>query len=170
MRRSDFLRPSRCLRSPSASGTSVVPIRSLRAVQGHILRTAWGFSGDGPPASQLSHRGVARISRVPGQPLGTCSALRLRWPPHPTTRCVGCCLPRLSRRRLHEFCLSKLNHAACTLPVYASPRRSPAAAQHSVPAGGQPWPGGTLTRGVALRVSDVLLVSLLSRLGPAHDR
>ena len=40
--------------------------------------------------------------------------------------------------------ISGLNHAACTLPVYASRPRSPQDAQHSVPAGGQPWPGRTL--------------------------
>ncbi len=33
-------------------------------------------------------------------------------------------------------------YTARTLPVYASRRRLPDAAQHSVPAGGQPWPGG----------------------------
>lgn len=38
--------------------------------------------------------------------------------------------------------LSGLNGAARVLPVYASPRRSPAPAQHSVPGGGQPCPGG----------------------------
>ena len=43
--------------------------------------------------------------------------------------------------------ISGLNHAACTLPVYASRPRSPQDAQHSVPAGGQPWPGRVLTCG-----------------------
>ena len=49
--------------------------------------------------------------------------------------------------------ISGLNHAACTLPVYASRPGSPQDAQHSVPAGGQPWPGRTLTCGVAQKVS-----------------
>ena len=49
--------------------------------------------------------------------------------------------------------ISGLNHAACTLPVYASRPRSPQDAQHSVPAGGQPWPGRTLACGVAQKVS-----------------
>ena len=49
--------------------------------------------------------------------------------------------------------IAGLNHAACTLPVYASRPRSPQDAQHSVPAGGQPWPGRTLACGVAQKVS-----------------
>ena len=49
--------------------------------------------------------------------------------------------------------ISGLNHAACTLPVYASRPRSPQDAQHSVPAGGQPRPGRTLACSVAQKVS-----------------
>jgi len=37
---------------------------------------------------------------------------------------------------------SGLDHTACTLPVYASPRTLPHATQHSVPAAGQALPGG----------------------------
>ena len=39
--------------------------------------------------------------------------------------------------------LSGLTHTACTLPVYASQTPLPTPTQHSVPAGGQPLPGGT---------------------------
>ena len=38
--------------------------------------------------------------------------------------------------------ISGLNHAAWTLAVYASPQQLPTAAQDSLPAGGQPLPGG----------------------------
>ena len=75
---------------------------------------------------------------------------RISRPNHAAARCS---LPRTKWRRLLQKRLSRLNHAACTLPVYTLRRRSPDAAQHSVPAGGQPWPGGTLTRGVAIEIS-----------------
>lgn len=39
--------------------------------------------------------------------------------------------------------ISGLHHAARMLAVYASPQQLPAAAQDSLPAGGQPLPGGT---------------------------
>ncbi len=39
--------------------------------------------------------------------------------------------------------LSGLHHTAHPLAVYASRPRSPMAAQDSLPAGDQPWPGGT---------------------------
>jgi hypothetical protein len=41
--------------------------------------------------------------------------------------------------------LSELNHAARMSPVYASQLQSPASTQHSVPGGGQPYPGETPT-------------------------
>lgn len=47
--------------------------------------------------------------------------------------------------------ISRLNDAARVLPVYASPTGSPQSAQHSVPAGGQPWPGGLLLHRAAAR-------------------
>ena len=101
------------------------------------------------PSSVRTHEGGAEASQVPGQPLGARPALDpggIRLRPRP----LECrwCLPRYEHVD-SPVVLSGLIHAARALPVYASPRRSPDAAQHSVPAGGQPWPGGILTRGVA---------------------
>lgn len=73
--------------------------------------------------------------------------------PAPDHSAHRCGLPQLSKRRLPRHNLSRLNHAARTLPVYASPRRSLDAAQHSVPDGGQPCPDGPLTRKDAKRIS-----------------
>jgi len=74
----------------------------------------------------------------------------------PTTRPVDVAFRDYQRVGSRDFELSGLHCRAWVLPVYASPRRSPDAAQHSVLDGGQPCPGGTLTRGVALRISTVL--------------
>ncbi len=53
---------------------------------------------------------------------------------------------------------------------YASPRRSPDAAQHSVPAGGQPWPDRAGYPQGCSGDFDFYGISLPSRLGLAHDR
>ena len=65
--------------------------------------------------------------------------------------------------------IAGLNHAACTLPVYASRPGLPLDAQHSVPAGGQPWPGRTLTCSVAQKVSvmSILATCLPPSLSPS---
>jgi hypothetical protein len=48
------------------------------------------------------------------------------------------------------FSLSRFNHTARRLAVYASPRRSPFATQDSLPAGGIPWPDRTAHSGPAV--------------------
>jgi len=69
----------------------------------------------------------------------TCPALR----PRSCFRAIGLsALPLLPSALTHgvgfpsTFRISGLNHAACLLAVYASPRKSPSAVQHSLSAGG----------------------------------
>ena len=64
--------------------------------------------------------------------------------------------------------LSRLNHAAHTLPVYASIRRSPNAPQHSVRDGGQPSRAGLAPARAATKASMFYIIFLLPRLGLAH--
>lgn len=67
-------------------------------------------------------------------------------PSYQTDTICRCCLPALPKSRLTKN-LSRLNSAACTLPVYASPCQLPDTAQHSVLDGGQPCPDGIFTHG-----------------------
>src|SRR5712691_3748920 len=55
--------------------------------------------------------------------------------------------------------LSRLDHAAIALAVYASQCGSPRPTQDSLPAGGQPLPCGTLTRWVRNRRFQVIATS-----------
>ena len=69
--------------------------------------------------------------------------------------------------------ISGLNHAACTLPVYASRPRSPQDAQHSVPAGGQPCRAGLSPAGSHRRFLSCLslyMASSFTKLCLAHNR
>jgi len=117
-------RPSRRASLPSLGGTSRAPLlRSRRRVARR--RRAWGLVF-GPPTDFLARR----RSGLPGSwgtPLRTCPALRPRRDrgarPLPAPRCS---LPRGQQRRLSRTIrLTGFHHTACTLPVYASQRRSP---------------------------------------------
>ena len=70
----------------------------------------------------------------------------------------------------HNKPISGLYLAAHSLTVYASHVRLPAHAQHSLPAGGQPWPDGLLTRRVTKKDFHQFMISLLPRLCLAHQR
>ena len=59
---------------------------------------------------------------------------------HRPLRDDRCCLPLCRTRRLRIYYLSRLNHAARQLPVYASQGTSQCNTQHSVLTGGQPLP------------------------------
>ena len=79
-----------------------------------------------PPAALSSNRGDPESSQVPVKPLCACPALRPRRTVRASlSRRVRCCLPLRKPRRLRVHFLSRLNHAACTPPVYASQPRSP---------------------------------------------
>jgi hypothetical protein len=131
-----------------------------RASDGLVTLPAAGYDYGGrwaaPPAG-LSPAGTAAslaAPQVPGEPLRTCPALRPRrdrWPrpvrvvPYSWHSDIAFrCFDGVGS---HHSLLSGLNHAACTLAVYASRPRSPVccltAAQDSLPAGGLPWPDGT---------------------------
>ena len=106
-----------------------------------------------PPSSD----GEYETSQVPGEPLRTCHALRPRRTAHPLPiRGARCCLPLRKRRRLRNHFLSRLNHAACTLPVYAS---TVASRPHDATLGSGWWlafPGtGLSPAGFQQKVSDM---------------
>jgi len=89
-----------------------------------------------------------------GAPARTCPALRPRrdlgaWP----VRRPGVAFRRLDNVGPRDAVISGLNHTACTLAVYASQRRLPDATQDSLPVGGQPFPGGILTRRAPYAIS-----------------
>ena len=93
--------------------------------------------------------GDDRASQVPGGPSCTCPALSPRRGLHVRpSRLVGFAFRHNDGVGPHDVFVSWLNHAAHALPVYASPHGSPHAAQHSVPAASQAWPGGIRTRRV----------------------
>ena len=77
-------------------------------------------------------------------------------PPRQAISARRYCLPLLSSRRLPRSPLTRLNHTACTLAVYASSLRSPVATQDSLPAAGQLCRAGLLTRWVPNRVSELV--------------
>ena len=81
--------------------------------------------------------GIEQISQVPGESLCACPVLRPRRSRRLPQVDAGqrCCLPPFGRRRPPRILLSRLNHAAHTLTVYASQPRSPPSTQDSFPAG-----------------------------------
>jgi hypothetical protein len=101
--------------------------------------------GIGHPApSRRELGGDEGTSQVPGQPHAymPCSQTPVG-SRHQVIAVRRCCLPSISRRRLPRVTLlTRLNHTACTLPVYASRPRLPPSAQHSVPAADHALPGG----------------------------
>ncbi len=106
-----------------AVALAVPPARRFSSLPGRIGAT---LVGPGlfllrRPRAATSSDGEYETSQVPGEPLRTCHALRPRRTAHPLPiRGARCCLPLRKRRRLRNHFLSRLNHVACTLPVYAS--------------------------------------------------
>ena len=73
------------------------------------------------PSATAWRRAALACSQVPGRPLRTCPALRPRRTADPRPlQDRRCGLPAFEQRRLRICTLSRLNHAACTLSVYAS--------------------------------------------------
>jgi hypothetical protein len=115
----------------------------------------------------------ARIRRdLPGScrsPMRTCSALGPRWDlragPLRPRRSSTSVLPSAFCNGVgsHIYLISGLYHTACTLAVYASQSRLPVyfltTTQDSLPAGGQPWPGGRREAHVPLGPSARFLLS-----------
>ena len=105
---------------------------------------ARGFGSPGCPSCRLP-RGDVRLSQVPGDPLcahallfdpgGTSASglLNASVLPSATTTASAPTTP-----------LSRLNHTACSLAVYASSPRSPVATQDSLPTASQALSGGTV--------------------------
>jgi hypothetical protein len=86
--------------------------------------------------------GNGRISQVPEGPL--CLHAMLSDPGRISVPCRStpkCCLPPLEQRRLPHFTLSRLDHTACRLPVYASQDELPH--HHATLGSGcrHTWPG-----------------------------
>jgi hypothetical protein len=150
MGRSDFSPPILGLRLPS---TSVTPPRGLASLRRAPPGEAWcstarSLCTAGPtrcpsPLGEAGRSprflGSPRVHAPFSDPGGTSG------PDHPSPSVLPSAPLTASAPATQT--LSGLDSAACTLPVYASPCRSPARAQHSVPAGGQPWPGGVGPRG-----------------------
>jgi hypothetical protein len=109
--------------------------------------------------------------RFLGDPLCTCPALRPRrdqWArPFAAPRC---CLPLVQRRRLsHDSYLSRLNHAAHALAVYASQPGSPRHHARLASGWGPPLPGRHRTCWIPREVStplDLLHRFLLTQASP----
>ena len=165
--------PRAPLPSAGSSGSVPRPLRYYGDIRLPALRTVRSVAVTSATASMCGKRGV---SQVPGEPL--CVRAPLSDPGEPSRR-----LPLLLRDevafRQHDgvglatLYLSGLNHAARTLPVYASPTVLPRTTQHAVPAGRHPLPGGTCTLGFQCRVSAALLVIshrrfLLTQVSLAH--
>jgi hypothetical protein len=134
-------RPSRRASLPSLGGTSrASQVRSRRRAARR--RRAWGLVF-GPP-TDLS-RGDDQVSQVPGEPSAymPCSSTpaRSRCPASSTPRCS---LPPCQQRRPSQpwvlrGSIPRPARSLCTLRSRDHSRTT----QHSVPAGGQPLPGGT---------------------------
>jgi hypothetical protein len=94
--------------------------------------------------------GILEASQVPGEPI---RRARLSDPGGSPSTCVALSgiLPSvLERTSAPHSLLSRLNDRARTVAVYASPLRSPATTQDSLPAGCQPWLGGRCTHRVPM--------------------
>ncbi len=177
--------------SPRGSGGPVPPLRryyetlrlppvllaALRCLRLAIPPIASDLCSQRPPTRGRGHRGVGvpvsragmfdgdeRVSQVPRDP--SC-ALALLSDPGGTEhvrplRRVGA-VPAADKSEDSRNDLSRLNHTAWTLAVYASPRGSPLPTQDSLPAAGQALPGGIrITRRVpskGFRVSSLFLLS-----------
>ena len=86
---------------------------------------------------------ISRSPRFLGSPSRACPALRpRRGRNHQVISVARCCLPKERHRRPSRSFVSRLDHTAYTLAVYASQQGSPRATQDSLPVGDQPSPGG----------------------------
>ena len=104
-------------------------------------------------------RGREEVSQVPGVP--QCKRAPIRGPGEAQQRvarvwpCWVLASDSATSSPLAEQTAFETHETAHSLPVYASRRRSPDAAQHSVPAGAYPLPGGVLNRWAPIEVSKV---------------
>ena len=141
MKCSDFLRPSRQLRFLRCALPGGASASSLPAVQ----NANRGPGVLGPvPAAGLCRLETIRTSQVSGEPLCLCA---LFYDPGR----ISCTLPKrcadaapaMSTTKAPTISqLSRLNHTALRLTVYASPDVLPHRTQNSFPAAGQALPDG----------------------------
>jgi hypothetical protein len=143
-----------------------VPLSTLRAESYPHARMTRGHRGS--PALRCKALSSSTPCRfIPAHPrflVSPCARALLSDPggtSGPDHSVLQCGLPRRIRRRLPRLLFRGSITRPEAPPVYASRRRSPDAAQHSVPAGGQPWPDGTCTHGAASRTSISTSSSLL---------
>jgi hypothetical protein len=152
--------PSRFASLPSFSGTAAASLDSLSREVGHL--TPVSLDPLLPVALPALCHGDTGVSQVPGRTLARLPSLSL----DPG----GIAAPGHSRRLdaasaidtafgSPNVNLSRLDHAAIALAVYASQCGSPRPTQDSLPAGGQPLPCGTLTRWVRYRRFQVIATS-----------
>ena len=152
--------PSRFASLPSFSGTAAASLDSLSREVGHL--TPVSLDPLLPAALPALCHGDTGGSQVPGRTLARLPSLSL----DPG----GIVAPGHSRRLdaasaidtafgSPNVNLSRLDHAAIALAVYASQCGSPRPTQDSLPAGGQPLPCGTLTRWVRNRRFQVIATS-----------
>ena len=126
--------------------TACAPLRSPRA--GRTPRGPGPFLARRP--RRVSCDGEDETSQVPGRPLHTCPALRPRRCAGPRPFGTGVGVFRStdsvdSARIYFRGSITRPARSLCTLRSRGHPRTT----QHSVPAGGQPWPVRTLTCWVA---------------------
>ncbi len=168
--RSDFLPPFSsglfCFPSDTA------PRSLLRSHAGaNATRHGPGDCSPGFPHPD-SPSGNGRTSQVPEGP--RCLHAMLSGPGGSLVQCrliPTCCLPPLEQRRLPPCTLSRLNHTACRLPVYASQGELPH--RHATLGSGcrHAWPGwvGYLL-GSYERFPELSLPSSFLRLCLAHSK
>ena len=157
-------RSSRVTSLRSFGGTDAGPACSLPSpcepAYGEVfwpLFTRWPYPGN--------FVGIEQISQVPGESLCACPALRPRRSRQPQIDSgKRCCLPLFGRRRPPQVLLSRLNHAAHTLAIYASQPGSPHVHARLASGWRSPLPGGVLPpAGLLSKVSVMVLVSDSSR-------
>ncbi len=96
------------------------------------------------PSRRITCRlaGSTGASQVPAKPLLTCRVLRPRGASAPDRFWrFGIAFHLFDSVGHPNSQISRLDHAACMLAVYASPPPLLTDTQDSLPAGGQPWPG-----------------------------
>ena len=150
MKCSDVLRPSRQLRFLRWTLPGVASAFSLPAVQ-HANRGP-GVR-DPVPAAGSCRLETFRTSQVSGEPLCLCA---LFYDPGRISRTLprrcADAAPAMSTTKAPTIAqLSRLNHTALRLTVYASPGVLPHKTQNSFPAAGQALPDGIPTRRVPTR-------------------
>ena len=157
-------RPSRRASFPSLGDTTPALVFRPHAAERCRGRVSWSWSPGTSGRELVSGNG--RISYVPGEPqLCSCPVLRPRRDRRiRPLQCAGAA-PAVSTTKAPTFVLSRLNHTASALAVYASQAGSP---RHHARLASGCWPSSSgracLPAGFRRKVSSCILhLSLLSQ-------